>query len=70
MQVMSADEISAVSGGVNWDQVGVGLGSIGLGLAIVANPIGAFGATAAAGFAYFGGVAIGDGLIEGEAFNF
>jgi hypothetical protein len=41
---------------------GVGLGSVTLGLAIVATPIGVVGATAAFGFSLFGGISIGTGL--------
>ncbi|WP_220808269.1 hypothetical protein [Noviherbaspirillum aridicola] len=70
MQVLSPEEVKAVSGGVNWEQVGVGFGALGLGVAIAATPVGAFGAAAAAGISYFGGVAIGDGFIEGAAFDF
>lgn len=70
MQVLSPEEVKAVGGGVNWEQVGVGLGSIALGVTLVATPIGAFGTAAAAGLSYFGGVAIGDGFIDGDAFDF
>lgn len=70
MQVLSREEVDAVSGGVRWEQIGVGIGSIALGVAIAATPIGAFGTAAAAGLSYFGGVAIGDGFIDGYAFHF
>lgn len=70
MQELSPEEVSAVSGGEGWEQVGVGLGAIGLGLTIASGPVGAFGAAAAAGLSYFGGVAIGDAFSGGGAFNF
>lgn len=58
-----------VSGGVDWGEVGVGLASIGLGLGIAGTPVGWVGAIGAGIFTYWGGVAVGDGLIEGDAFD-
>lgn len=53
-----------VAGGVDWDEVGVGLGAVGLGVAIASTPVGWFGALGAAAFAGAGGYGIGDGLFN------
>ncbi|RPD84226.1 hypothetical protein EGK75_11260 [Neisseria weixii] len=68
MKELNMHELDVVSGGARWDQVGAGLGAVALGVAIAATPVGPIGLGAAAAFSYFGGVAIGDGLIEGGYF--
>jgi membrane protein len=53
-----------IAGGVDWGEVGVGLGAVGLGVTIAATPIGWLGGLGAAAFAGAGGYAIGDGLFN------
>lgn len=69
MRELDIVDLEVVSGGVDWGQVGAGLGSVALAVAIVSTPVGLVGLGAAGIFAYTGGVAIGDGLIEGDAFK-
>lgn len=64
MKELNNYEIELVAGGVDWNEVGVGLGAVGLGVAIAATPVGWFGALGAAAFAGAGGYGIGDGLFN------
>lgn len=68
MRELIISDMEIVSGGgtTDWGEIGAGLGAVALAVAIVATPVGAFGAAAAAGFAYFGGAAIGDGFNGGR----
>lgn len=69
MRELSTQDLELVSGAVNWGQVGVGVGSVALGVAIAATPVGWVGAAGATLFSFFGGIAIGDGLIDGSDYN-
>lgn len=69
MRELNVSELEVVSGGADWTQVGVGVGSVAVAIAIVSNPVGLVGLAAATAFAYFGGVVIGDGLVEGDVFD-
>ena len=64
MKELNAYEIELIAGGVDWGEVGVGLGAVALGVTIAATPIGWFGGLGAAAFAGAGGYAIGDGLFN------
>ncbi|WNF46505.1 hypothetical protein RHP75_19345 [Pseudomonas sp. SG20056] len=69
MRELSLVDLEVVSGGADWGEVGAGLASVALSVAIVSTPVGLVGLGAAGALAYTGGVAIGDGLIEGDAFK-
>lgn len=69
MRELDIRDLEIVGGAVDWGQVAAGLASVGLAVAIAGTPVGWVGAGAAAAAAYFGGVAIGDGLIEGDTFG-
>lgn len=66
MRELTMEEVHAVSGGgdsdIDWGQVGAGLGSIGVGIAVASTPVGWIGAAGAALFSFSGGYAIGDAL--------
>ena len=53
---LSFEEIDMVSGG---DQLGAGLATAALGIAIVAGPVGWFGISVAAGLSFAGGYLMG-----------
>lgn len=64
MQVLTMNEIDAVSGAADWGQVGAGIASVALGVAIVAiPPVGTVALIGAGLASFYGGYAIGDGLI-------
>lgn len=67
MRELNVQDLELIGGGAQWDKVGAGLGAIAIGVAAVASapasvPV-AIGATA---FTFWGGVAVGDGLKEGN----
>lgn len=60
MRELSVSEVENVNGGdVNWGQVGAGLASVSLAVAVAATPVGWVGAAGAAAFSFGGGFAIG-----------
>ncbi|MDC2862436.1 MULTISPECIES: hypothetical protein [unclassified Delftia] len=70
MRELVISEMEVVNGGTDWGEVGTGLAGVGLGIAIVSTPVGIIGLLGAGLVSYWGGVAIGDGLIDGKAFDF
>ena len=68
MRELTMEEIQAVSGGddsdVSWGQVGAGLASVGVGIAIASNPVGWAGVAGATFFSFSGGLAIGDAFSD------
>lgn len=69
MRDLTSEEWQLVSGGTDWGEVGAGVAAVGVSIMIVSNPVGLVGLGAAAALAYTGGVAIGDGMINGNAFR-
>lgn len=71
MRELTINELEVVAGAAeaDWGKIGGGLGAVALSVAVAATPIGVIGTAAAAGLSFFGGVAIGDGLINGQAFS-
>ena len=66
MQLLTDDEMNAVSGATDWGQVSAGIAGVALGVAIVAlPPVGAVALIGAGLASYLGGVAIGQGLMSG-----
>jgi hypothetical protein len=60
MYEMTADEINATSGAISSEGgVGIGLGLVGLGIAIVSGPVGLFGFGVATLSSYAGGLFLG-----------
>ncbi|PSJ80201.1 hypothetical protein C7N83_07615 [Neisseria iguanae] len=67
MKELNIEDMVLVSGGVQWDKVGAGLGAVGIGLAAAAAaPVSVPVAVGANIFTFWGSVAIGDGLQEGN----
>ena len=67
---LNIQEIESISGAApDWGQVGAGLASVALGVAIAATPVGVVGAAGAALASFYGGVMAGDGLNGGPIFN-
>jgi hypothetical protein len=69
MRNLTDAEWEIVSGGTDWGEVGAGVAAVGVSIVIVSNPVGLVGLGAAAAIAYVGGVAIADGMINGNAFS-
>lgn len=71
MRELSISDMEIVSGGAgpDWGQIGAGLGAVAIAVAVAATPVGWVGAAGAAAISYAGGVAIGNGFINGEAFD-
>ncbi|WP_414448612.1 hypothetical protein AB4851_04505 [Burkholderia sp. 22PA0099] len=68
--VLSDEQIDMISGaGVDWGEVGAGLGAIALGVGVAGTPVGWVGAAGAALASFYGGVAVGDGLQGGFIAN-
>lgn len=61
---LSLIEIELVSAGndINWAAVGTGVGSVAVGIAIAATPVGWVGAAGATLFSFLGGFSIGTGV--------
>ncbi|MOA63657.1 hypothetical protein D3C78_1894570 [compost metagenome] len=69
MRELNIMDLEVVSDGVDWGQFGAGVATVALGAFIVSNPVGLLGLGAASALSYFGGVVIGDALIEGNTFK-
>ena len=69
MRDLTDNEWTMVSGGTDWGEVSAGVAAVSVSIVIVSNPVGLVGLGASAATAYIGGVAIGDGMINGNAFN-
>ena len=67
MRELNVQDLELIGGGVQLDKVGAGLGAIAIGTAAaVATPASVPVAIGATVFTFQGGVAVGDGLREGN----
>lgn len=69
MRELQISDLELTAGGVRWDQFAAGAASVAVGVAIAATPVGWVGAAFAGAASYFGGVVIGDALVEGSIFD-
>lgn len=69
MRELTISDMELVGGAANWGQVGAGITSVGLAVAIAATPVGWVGAAGAGLAAYIGGLMIGDGFANNGIFE-
>lgn len=69
MRELTISEMDLISGGINYEQVGVGLGSVALGITIAATPVGWVGIAGAVALSAFGGFTIGSGFMDGNDYH-